>query len=88
MWVSPKGVIMTVKLTKDQAWALVNGTWTGGTPGTDNGDFKDLPGVNKGKALGDDDHVAGNENTNVIFGNGGCDFVRGGDGNDLIFGGK
>jgi len=40
------------KKSKNEAWSMVNGVWIGGTPGTDNGDFKDPQnaGVNKGKA--------------------------------------
>ena len=53
--------IMTVMKTQSAAWAAIaGGTWLGGTPGTDNGDFKDIPGVNKGRGLAGNDHIAGN----------------------------
>jgi len=76
---------MTMK-SANEAWALVGGApWLGGTPNTDNGDFKDIPGVNRGKGLGGDDHIAGNANANAIFGNNGNDFLRG-DAGDAIHG--
>jgi len=78
-----------VLLTQKQAWAWVAGNpWAGGTPGTDDADFKDLNGIEKGKAFGGDDHVAGNENANTIIGNAGKDLVRGDAGDDFLFGNK
>ena len=72
---------MTVMKTQSAAWAAIaGGTWLGGTPGTDNGDFKDIPGVNKGRGLAGNDHIAGNNNANTILGDQGNDFLRGGGG--------
>ena len=83
------GLIMVAMKTRDQAWALVSGApWLGGTPNSDNGNFNNLPGVNKGSGLGGDDHILGNGNTNVITGDGGSDFIRGGGGGDYLFGGE
>jgi Ca2+-binding RTX toxin-like protein len=80
--------IMTVMKTQSAAWAAIaGGTWLGGTPGTDNGDFKDIPGVNKGRGLAGNDHIAGNNNANTIVGDAGDDFLRGGGGGDYLFGG-
>lgn len=77
-----------VLLTVKEAWDTVpGGVWLSGTPNSDNGDFKDLVGVNKGKGLGGDDHIAGNANSNVILGNRGNDLLRGDDGDDYLFGG-
>ncbi len=67
-------------------WDSVNGVWLGGTPNSDNGLFNST--TNKGKALGDDDHVRGNDNANVIFGNNGDDFLRGDGGDDSLNGGN
>ncbi|MBY6127052.1 calcium-binding protein [Roseovarius atlanticus] len=57
------------------------------TPGTDNVDFDDFPGVNKAKMLGGNDFADGNDGANVIFGNGGNDYLRGDGGDDSLHGG-
>jgi len=67
-------------------WSSVNGVWLGGTPNSDNGTFPN--GVNKGKGLGGDDHIRGNNSANVIFGNNGDDFLRGDGGDDSLNGGR
>ena len=66
----------------DQIWMNVSGVWTGGTPNSDNDTFTENE--NKGKALGDDDHVQGNDNDNVIYGNEGCDLLLGEGGDGLL----
>ncbi len=72
--------------SKNDAWNAVGGSpWLGGTPNSDNGDFEDA-GVDRGKALGGDDHVKGNANSNAILGGGGNDFLRGMEGDDYLFG--
>lgn len=49
-------------------WKSVTGVWTGGTPISDNGDFSDLPGVKKGKGLGGNDHIRGNDDDAIAAG--------------------
>jgi Ca2+-binding RTX toxin-like protein len=58
------------------------------TPDSDNVDFDDFPGVNKAKMRGGDDFADGNDQANVIFGNGGCDYLRGDGGDDSLHGGN
>lgn len=58
------------------------------SPGTDNVDFDDFPGVNKAKMQGGNDFADGNDLANVIFGNGGRDYLRGDGGDDTLHGGN
>lgn len=57
------------------------------TPQSDNVDLDDFVGVNKAKMQGGNDFADGNDQANVIFGNGGSDYLRGDGGDDSLHGG-